>query len=357
MSLEALKLTIYFGERDRVGGRFLADALLEIFSTHGLAASVMLRGVEGFGVKHQLRTDRLLTLSEDLPLVAVAVDRTDRVHEALEEVRQLRFDGLITLERAELLDGEVIDAPDDEQLKLSMYFGRGVRRGGRPVYEEAVRLLHDAGVAGATVLVGVDGTLAAKRRRGRFFSRNLEVPVMLISVGRAADLRAAVERFDVLPPARVVTLERVRVLKRDGVRIAGLDGLPARDAEGLDRWLKLMLYSSEQNHHEGRPAHVAAIRALREAGASGATALRGNWGYHGDHRPHGDRFWSVRRRVPTVTVVVDVPERAERWLEVLDAVAPERGLLTVEVVPAFRATGPEVVHGGLRIAQRWRTQS
>ena len=70
-----LKLTTYFGERDRAGDRFLADALLDLYARHELRTSVVLRGVEGFGVKHHLHTDRLLTLSEDLPLVSVAVDR------------------------------------------------------------------------------------------------------------------------------------------------------------------------------------------------------------------------------------------------------------------------------------------
>jgi PII-like signaling protein len=313
----------------------------------------MLRGIEGFGVKHHLRTDRLLTLSEDLPLVAVAVDRPDRIEAALSEIRELRFDGLVTLERAELLDDRAIEAPGDEQLKLTLYLGRGVRTEGIAAHEHAVAALRTAGVAGATVLAGVDGTLAGNRRRARFFSRNAEVPAMVISVGTAADLRQAVAAFGSLPSTRVTTLERIRVLKRDGQALAGLDGLPSRDRAGLDRWLKLMLYSSEQNQYDGRPVHVAAVRALREAGASGATALRGIWGYHGDHRPHGDTFFALRRRVPTVTVVVDLPDRAARWFEILDRVTPDRGLLTAEVVPAFRATGPDVVHGGLRIAGRW----
>ena len=46
--------------------------------------SILLRGVEGFGARHRLRTDRSLTLSEDLPLVAVAVDTRARI-EALAE--------------------------------------------------------------------------------------------------------------------------------------------------------------------------------------------------------------------------------------------------------------------------------
>ena len=40
------------------GGEFLADALFEIYERHGLRASVLIRGVEGFGIKHHLRTDR-----------------------------------------------------------------------------------------------------------------------------------------------------------------------------------------------------------------------------------------------------------------------------------------------------------
>ena len=52
-----------------------------------LQTSLVLRGVAGFGVKHHLRTDRLLTLSEDLPLVAVAVDTRARIEAALRRGR------------------------------------------------------------------------------------------------------------------------------------------------------------------------------------------------------------------------------------------------------------------------------
>ena len=65
---DSLKLTAYFGERQRIDGRFFADVLLDLCARHEIATSLLLRGVEGFGLKHHLRTDRLLTLSEDLPL-------------------------------------------------------------------------------------------------------------------------------------------------------------------------------------------------------------------------------------------------------------------------------------------------
>jgi PII-like signaling protein len=104
---DCLKLTIYFGERDRAGGGFVADALCAIYARHELQTSLIMRGVEGFGAKHQLHTDRLLTLSEDLPLVSVAVDTRPRIEAALRDVERLRFSGLVTLERARMLTGRI----------------------------------------------------------------------------------------------------------------------------------------------------------------------------------------------------------------------------------------------------------
>ena len=72
MTADCLKLTSYFGERQRSGGAFVADALIELYGRQEIAASVLLRGTEGFGLKHHLRNDRSLSLSEDLPLIAIA---------------------------------------------------------------------------------------------------------------------------------------------------------------------------------------------------------------------------------------------------------------------------------------------
>ena len=49
MNEDCLKLTVYFGERERAGGAFLADALVDLFARHDFQTSVLLRGAEGFG--------------------------------------------------------------------------------------------------------------------------------------------------------------------------------------------------------------------------------------------------------------------------------------------------------------------
>ncbi|MEX2197019.1 MAG: DUF190 domain-containing protein [Thermoleophilaceae bacterium] len=358
MNEDCLKLTTYFGERDRVPGGFLADALLDIYERRAFQTSVLLRGAEGFGIKHRLQTQRLLTLSEDLPLVSVAVDTRERIEASVEEVLAVSGHGLLTLERARMLTGAIgpVALPEDmrkEATKLTVYVGRQERAGGRPAYLELVELLHRSGISGATVLLGVDGTAHGERRRARFFSRNAHVPLMIISVGDGARIAEVVPRLGELLPRGLATLERVRVLKRDGRRLAEPQPVPATDASGRALWQKLMVYVSEQAHHGQRPVYVELIRRLREQGAAGATALRGVWGYNGDHAPHGDRFWSLRRHVPVVTVVVDSPENIRRWWELVDELTASSGLVTSEIVPAFRATGPDGEHGGLDVAAPW----
>ena len=99
-----------------------------------------------------------------------------------------------------------------------------------------------------------------------------------------------------------------------------------------------MVYAGEQTHVDGQPLHQRLIRELRRQRAAGATSLRGIWGYHGDHRPHGDSFWQLRRRVPVITVIVDTPERVRRWFATVDRLTSRTGLVTSETVPT--AQGP-----------------
>ena len=322
MNDDCLKLTTYFGERHRTEKQFVADALLDLYGRNEVEVSVMLRGAEGFGLKHRLRTDRILTLSEDLPLVSVAVDTRPRIENLLEEVISVKRHGLITLERARLLTGRIgaVALPEElhEATKLTIYVGRQEQIGGSPVFVAVCDLLHRRGVAGATALLGVDGTVHGVRRRARFFGRNAEVPMMIIAVGAGEQIARVLPELGGLLTRPLLTLERVRVCKRDGQLLSQPRLLPATDEQGLAMWQKLMVYASEQARHGRSPLHVALVRRLRESGASGATCLRGVWGFHGDHAPHGDRLLQLRRHVPVVTIIVDTPERIadsfEMWM-------------------------------------------
>jgi PII-like signaling protein len=328
---EYQKLTSYFGERHRTGGAFVADTLLELYGRHEIAASILLRGTEGFGLKHHLRTDRSLTLSEDLPLVAVAVDTRPRIEAVLAPVLALNPAGLVTLEGARLLDDTAVTGPD-EATKLTVYLGRQERVYRVPAFVAVCDLLHRRGVDGATALLGVDGTVHGRRQRAAFFSRNAEVPMMVIAVGAGEQISRVLPELGALLPRPLLTLERVQVCKRDGRRLA----LPSGDG----RWQKLMIYTSEAVRHQGQPVHRAIIRRLRSAGMGGATTVRGVWGFHGDHAPHGDRLLQLGRHVPTVTIVIDTPERIATAYPVIDELTSERGLVTCETISRLDEARP-----------------
>jgi PII-like signaling protein len=352
---DCLKLTTYFGERDRTEDRLLADALLDIYEGAKLETSVLLRGVEGFGLKHHLRTDRLLSLSEDLPLVSVAVDTRERIEALLGQVTEIKQRGLLTLERARLLSGEIgeVSLPEElnEATKLTVYVGRQERVHGEPAFMAVCDLLHRRGIAGATALLGVDGTARGERERGRFFSRNAEVPMMVIAVGSGEKIGRVLPELGALLRRPLLTVERVRVCKRDGELIGRPQPLPGKDEHGMDMWQKLMVYTSEAAKHGKHPIHSELIRRLRGSGASGATSLRGVWGFHGDHAPHGDRLLQLRRHVPVVSIIVDTPERIAASFEIVDELTAERGLVTSEMVPALAAMSEEERRGGLRLAR------
>ena len=68
-----------------------------------LAGATVLRGIEGFGKSSHIHTTRILSLSEDLPVVVVIVDVEARVRPFLAELEELVTEGLVTVEPVEVV--------------------------------------------------------------------------------------------------------------------------------------------------------------------------------------------------------------------------------------------------------------
>jgi len=156
------------------------------------------------------------------------------------------------------------------------------------------------------------------------------VPLMVLSVGEREQIARVLPELSTMLSRPLLTLERAQVLKRDGTLLAD----PRQSAVGgtAAGARKLTVYAGEQARQDGRLLYRALIGRLRAEGAAGATSLRGLWGYHGDHHPHGERFWSVRRHVPVITVLLDTPANSRRWFQVVDEMTQETGLVTSEDV-------------------------
>jgi PII-like signaling protein len=357
-----LKLTAYFGERQRAvgdGARFLADAMLDLFGASDVATSVMLRGIASFGTRHELRSDISLSLSEDPAVAVAAVDVEPKIRSLVDDVAAMTDNGLLTLERARLVTRHRgtdalsdFDGHKGDAAKLTVYVGRQERVAGKLAYYAICDLLYRHGFAGAIVLLGVDGTAHGERYRAHFFGRNVNVPLMIIAIGSTEQVSAAATELDAVVPNPLLTVERVRLCKRDGELFGRPQQLPPTDDWGRTLWQKLMVYTAEATTRDGLPIHRALVQRLLHSGtARGATVLRGIWGFHGDHKPHGDKLFQLARGVPVTTIIVDTPESIARSFDIVDELTDRHGLVTSEMVPAALSLGETQRLGDITLAQ------
>jgi PII-like signaling protein len=362
MNQQYLKLTAYFGERQRIVGdaarrEFLADAMLDLFGASNVATSVMLRGIAGFGPRRALRTDESLSLSEDPPVTIAAVDFEPKIRALADDVIAMITDGLVTLERARLAGRQLgppalHDAERWDAAKLTVYVGRQERVAGIRAPYGVCDVLYRHGFGGASVFLGVDGTAHGIRYRAKFFGRNVNVPLMIIAIGTTTQVSAAAAELSNALPNPLLTVERVRMCKRDGELFARPHELPQTDDRGRALWQKLMVYTTEATRHDGLPIHRALIRRLLDSDAAhGATVLRGIWGFHGDHKPHGDKLFQLGRQVPVTTIIIDTPESIARSFDIVDELTSRHGLVTSEMVPAALSFDRSHRRGDTSLAQ------
>ena len=96
-------LRIFVGEADRWHGKPLYEAIVLEARRRGLAGATVVKGFMGFGAHSRIHTAKLLELSQDLPIIVEIVDAADRIEAFMPDLESMVGDGLITLERAEVL--------------------------------------------------------------------------------------------------------------------------------------------------------------------------------------------------------------------------------------------------------------
>jgi hypothetical protein len=100
---ERTLMRIHIGESDKWHGRALYSALVELFRSEGLSGVTVLRGVAGYGSTSRYHTDKVLRLSQDLPIVLEVVEDTGRIEQLLPKLDEMIGGGLITLERVRVI--------------------------------------------------------------------------------------------------------------------------------------------------------------------------------------------------------------------------------------------------------------
>jgi len=100
---ERTLMRIHIGESDKWEGKLLYQALIERFRREGFSGATVFRGVGGFGSSSRYHTDKILRLSQDLPIVIEVVEYSDRVERILPKLDKMIGGGLITLEKVRVI--------------------------------------------------------------------------------------------------------------------------------------------------------------------------------------------------------------------------------------------------------------
>jgi uncharacterized protein len=76
---------------------------VEMLRKEGFSGVTVLRGVGGYGGSSVYHTDKLLRLSQDLPIILEVIESQERIDQILPRLDEMVEGGLITLEKVRVI--------------------------------------------------------------------------------------------------------------------------------------------------------------------------------------------------------------------------------------------------------------
>lgn len=104
---EAKLLRIFIGETDKIGHFPVYEKIVSEARKLNLAGATVYKGIMGYGGNSVIHSAKILTISEDLPLVIEIVDELKKIEDFIPTVEKIfeesNCGGLITMEKAEII--------------------------------------------------------------------------------------------------------------------------------------------------------------------------------------------------------------------------------------------------------------
>jgi uncharacterized protein len=99
----AKKVIIYVGQDQKYHRDSVYAAILEFLFRSKVSGAMVTRGIAGFGADHHMQTDRILALTENLPMKVEFIETAEKVAELLPKLKEMAGTGVIAMSDVELL--------------------------------------------------------------------------------------------------------------------------------------------------------------------------------------------------------------------------------------------------------------
>lgn len=96
-------LRIFVDEDERRRGKPLYAAIVDELKAAGFTGATVLKGIEGFGPHHTVRSARAIDFSTNLPVLVEVFENEAKVLAFIPALREMIGEGLITLENVQLV--------------------------------------------------------------------------------------------------------------------------------------------------------------------------------------------------------------------------------------------------------------
>lgn len=98
----------------------------------------------------------------------------------------------------------------------------------------------------------------------------------------------------------------------------------------------LRIFIGEDDRSDDKPLYEAIVLKAREAHLAGATVMRGPLGFGRSSALHTAKILRLSQDLPMVIEIVDTEEKIKAFLPLLEELATESCLITLEAVTVIR---------------------
>lgn len=222
----AKKVSIYVGQDHQYHGESVYAAILEFLFYRKVSGASVTRGIAGFGADHRMHTDRILVLTENLPMKVEFIETPEKVEELLPKLHEMVGTGLIEIQDTTILkpsetsqqatrqEGTPPLKRQEKAKLMRIFIGENDKWNNKPLHTALIESMRASEIAGVTVYQGILGYGANRRiRKDTGLHLSHDRPIMLSVVDTEERLRAFLPSLDDMVQQGLVVFSDVEIIK------------------------------------------------------------------------------------------------------------------------------------------------